>query len=224
MHSDILGRSVKTDAKGNFVAPSLDKEEYAVMVTTQPLSPNAENIEQQVNSYEKPPLSDAFVFSHLSIDLRPQDEEEPLSPKPLAITGHPTIPLQYVWIDETKDKSALSYSSLSFHGRFPDSNENWNIQTERRYDPNDQNRQIGTVYLPQGVPITLSGTLLHSVVQDGTRMISQEKQNWALEYRFSPDEQWQPCSEQESTDSAYTHMNATLEPLEEGKNLEIRVR
>jgi len=55
-------------------------------------------------------------------------------------------------------------------------------------------------------------------------MISQEKQNWTLEYRFSPDEQWLPCSEQESTDSAYAYMNATLESPEEGQNLEIRVR
>ena len=138
---------------------------------------------------------------------------------------HPTVALRYVWSDGTSGQGALHYSSLSFHGTFPDSESHWNVQTQRNFDW--QNRtQSGTVHLPKGVPVTLMGSLIDSVSRDGSLTISQEKRDWILEYRFGNDGDWQPCEEAKQEHvSSYGHFSALLEALSGNEPvLEIRVR
>lgn len=224
LHCDPMGRSVKSDTQGHFVATSLAGEEYAVSVTVQPKCPNVENVEL-VESFEKPPMSENFVFTHTSVDLRPGEEKGVKLLSSITITGYPTVPLKFVWIDETKTKSALAYSSLGFGGQLPGTQENWSIPVQRTYDQGNRNKIVGTVYVPKGVPFTVSGALVHSVVENGALTISGEKQNWTLEYRFGSQEPWTACKESETTDPEYTYLHAPLEPLEsDGATLELRVR
>jgi uncharacterized GH25 family protein len=230
---DLLGRSVKTDADGRFVAASLGTEEYLVSVLPQPQCPNADNVERvQTSIGHGPPMFDKYVFGHSTVDLR----NENTVPGTLTITGLPTVALKFVWLDETPEKSAIHYSSLSFHGQSPtphlagtpvssDTPINWSVQAGGEYDPQTRAKKSGTVYLPKGVPFSLSGSLIDSVVRDGAIDISQTKRDWTLEYRFGKGE-WRSCTKAEGVPafSYYVDMRAPLEALTGNEEtLEIRM-
>jgi hypothetical protein len=225
MVNDPLGRSVRTGNDGRFVAPSLGKEEYSVSVSPLPMAPNVEGIAPvRLSSAQSFPAFEKYVFANSTIDLR---TDEPPPPPPLTITGHPTVALKFVWTDETPEKEALFYSRLSFHGRFHDTEEYWNIQAEGAFN-HVTRTQSGTVHLPKGVPFSLSFSMIDSYIRDGVRDIKREKrENWTLEYRFGSEGDWKSCTETKQREgfSLHSYFGASLEAQTgvEG-TLEIRVR
>jgi len=227
VYNEQLGRSVKTDKEGRFTVPSLGKEEYLVLVTALPSSQNAENVKLQRGgtSSDNFKMVEKYVFSNSVVDLR---GEEP--PKPLTIIGHSTVALQVVVRDETPKKSAISYSNFSFSGQFADEQEGWNIRFEGAYDPQTRASKSGTVNLPKGVPLSLTGRLIGSVVRDGVTTLSPDKPDWTLEYRFGTGD-WQACEETQAMEaenpvnSPYRWFSVLLEALTGNEEpLEIRVR
>lgn len=223
MINDQLGRSVKTDAQGRFVAPSLAEEEYAVSVTTIPYCPNAENA-KRFSRHDQLPILENLVFASPKVDLRPLAGETPAVQ--LEMIGYPTIALKFTLSDETGNESALTYSQFSFHGQFPDSKESWNVQTEPVPDRRDRRLAGGVAKVPKGIPVTLFSSLAGSYVRDGVRNFLREKQSWTLEYRLAPEEPWKSCTQSDvPEDSLYQRVSSPIgEIQDENQTLEIRIR
>jgi len=218
-----LGKSMKTDTEGRFVAPSLAREEYVVFISPSPTSPNAGNVER--DQFRRMIALENHVFTYQTVDLRTETV-----PEVLLMIGHPTVALKVVLIDETPKKSALSYSRLLFLGKFPDTKTSWNVQVEGEYDPQTRASKIGTVHLPKGQPMSLVGILIDSTVREGVLTIdpTQTKRNWALEYRFGADAPWKSCTESTPTANDRTSSSYFTAPFEalsgNEQTLEVRIR
>ncbi len=223
--NDPLGRSVKSDAEGRFVAPALGTEEYKVSVTPIPCCPNAENA-KQVPRYDIPPTNEKFVFCNKKFDPRTKEGEESKKPEPLNIVGYPTVPLNFTITDQTSNGGALQYSRFSFHGQLPDGKETWSVQKDPVRAPGDSKRASGVVQLPKGGTALLAGSLYGYVVKDGVGTILREKQNWTLEYRFSGDAEWKKCTESSAQGDPIIQQVAGPigEIRDENLTLEIRIR
>lgn len=223
-----FGRSVKSGSDGFFVAPSLEREKYLVKVTDKPCCLNAEN-EETGKEGQPPPIFDRLIFPVLEYDLRSNDGEERNKPGPLEIAGRPTIALNYVMTDETKDCFALIYSDFYFLGRFSDTNDHWFVPTDPQRGMDDRSRATGTVHVPKGNPVTFYGSLVdeHLYKSEGGMAMHRIKPDWSLEYRFGPEGRWITCTADSRANDDPLSLYLQADPgviEEENQTLELRIR